>query len=320
MYSGEEVLRRSDLLCRVSRLRREQALMLQRGAVVTGFQHLAVAGTGLVDALAEREATLIGYELVEDSHGELPILLPFSEMAGHMALQCAARFLTAEEGGRGVMLGAVPCVAPPTVLVLGAGRVGHAAASHALRSGAHTIVLDADVSKLRRLHDEMKGQVVTVVAGSARLEKFTSIADVVIGAVLIPGGRAPFLVTEDMVRGMKPGSVVLDVSIDQGGCIETSRPTTLADPIYVRHGVTHYCVPNMTANVPRTASRALASAALPYLVAIASEGLDTALRGDEGLARGVTVYRGRLVNPRVADALGRTADDLRKLLAEGGTR
>lgn len=317
VYTGEEVLRRSDLLCRVSRLDTEEASMLQRGAVVTGFQHLAVARPDLIDALVEREATLLGYELVQDSHGELPILVPFSEMAGHMALQCGARFLTNREGGRGVLLGAVPCVAPPTVLILGAGRVGHAAASQALRAGVHTIVMDSDVSKLRQLHNETNGQVVTIVAGSSRLGMYTSIADLVIGAVLIPGGRAPFLVTEEMVRDMKEGSVILDISIDQGGCIETSRPTNLGEPTYVMHGVTHCCIPNLTANVARTASRALASAALPYLVEVAEGGLDNALRADRGLAQGVSLFRGRLVNSRVANALDREVEDLEQLLSKG---
>ena len=314
VYSGEEILRRSELVCCVARLTPEQTTMLQPGATVLGFQHLAVAPIEQVHTLHTRGITLIGYELIEDAAGDLPVLAPFTEMAGHMVLQLASRYLQAEEGGRGILLGSVPCVAPPTVLILGAGRVGQAVAHHALSMGVHTIVIDSDVTKLRRLHDSTAGRVVTVVAGDDRLEKYTSIADVVVGAVLIPGGRAPFVVSEDMVKGMKQGSVIIDVSIDQGGCVETSRPTSLADPVFVAHGVTHYCVPNMTANVPRTASRALASAALRYLVAIAEHGVADAVRADRGLARGVFLYRGNLVQERVGDLLGLPVTPIEKLL------
>lgn len=316
VYSSEEVLRRSALVCCVGRLDREQAQFLTRGATVCGFQHLAVAGPEVVGPMRDREVTLIGYELVEDGSGEAPILVPFSEMAGHMVLQIAARYLQTEEGGRGILMGAVPCVAPPTVLVLGAGRVGHAVARHALMAGAHVIVMDSDVGKLRRLHDETNGQVVTIVAGSDRLDRFTSIADVICGSVLIPGGRSPFLVSEDMVREMKQGSVIIDVSIDQGGCIETSRPTTLADPVFETHGVLHYCVPNMTSNIARTASRALASAALPYLIELAERGPENALRDDRGLAAGCYMFKGELVHRRVGDSLDIPVTPIERLLGE----
>jgi alanine dehydrogenase len=316
VYSCEEVLRRSDLVCCVARLTPEQTVMLQRGSTVLGFQHLAVAPESQIQSLHERGATLIGYEIIEDASGDLPVLSPFTEMAGHMVLQIAARYLQAEEGGRGILLGSIPCVAPPTVLILGAGRVGHAVAQHAIDAGAHTIVIDSDVTKLRHLHEASSGRVVTVVAGDDRLEKYTAIADVVVGAVLIPGGRAPFVVSEDMVKGMKQGSVIIDVSIDQGGCVETSRPTTISDPVFSAHGVTHYCVPNMTANVPRTASRALSSAALKYVVEIAEKGIDGALRADRGLARGAYFYRGNLVQERIGDLLGLSVTPIEQLLGE----
>ena len=316
LYSGEEVLRRSQLLCCVGRLDREQVSMLPEGATVCGFQHLAIASPEIIGLLREHKATLIGYELIEDAQGDAPVAIPFSEMAGHMILQLAARYLQNEEGGRGILFGSVPCVAPPTVLILGAGRVGSAVARHALAAGTHVIVIDAEVGKLRQLHHETGGQLVTVVAGTDRLEKFTSIADVIVGAVHIPGGRTPFLVSEDMVRGMKKGSVIVDVSIDQGGCVETGRPTTLAEPIFVRHGVIHYCVPNMTANVARTASRALASAALPYLIALAQNGTREAFRADRGLAAGAYLFEGELVHPRVGDALGLPVTPIEHLLGE----
>jgi alanine dehydrogenase len=181
--------------------------------------------------------------------------------------------------------------------------------------------MDADVAKLRLLHRHAEsGQIVTVAAAMDRLERYAAIADVVIGAVLIPGARSPFVVTRDMVRGMKPGSVILDVSIDQGGCVETSRPTRLDDPTFVVDDVVHYCVPNMTANVARTASRALATAALPYLQEMARGTVEEAFVTDRGLARGVCLYRGRVTNAAVADALGRPAEDLSALLGGGAGR
>jgi len=211
-------------------------------------------------------------------------------------------------------MGNVAGVPPPTVVVLGAGTVGHAAARLAHATGAHVLVLDADVGKLRSIHHAFSGHVATVVAATERLGQYTAIADVLIGAILIPGGRAPFLVSEPMVKGMKSGSVVIDVSIDQGGCVETSRPTTLDDPTYMLHDVVHYCVPNMTAGIPRTASRALANASMPYLTAVADAGLDAALRADAGLAAGVYMYRGRIVNERVGGALRLESTPLSKVL------
>jgi len=198
----------------------------------------------------------------------------------------------------------VPGVPPPTILILGAGTVGHAAAQQALASGAHVIVLDEELAKLRAISRQFAGRVVTVVAGEERLEHYTAIADVVIGGILIPGGRAPHVITESMVEAMKPGSVIIDVSIDQGGSVETSRPTTLDNPTFVVHDVVHYCVPNMTANVARTASRALSTVALPRIRALAGRGLEAALRAHPGLAAGVYLYRGRLVNARVGETLG----------------
>jgi alanine dehydrogenase len=317
VYSLEEVYRRSDVVCRVSDPGIEESRMLKPGTVVFGFQHLAVAPRELLDCLREQQVTLVGYELIVDDEGESPVLLPFSEMAGQMVIQLASRYLQNEEGGRGILMGSVPAVAPPTVLILGAGRVGHAAARDALHCGAHTIVIDSDMGKLRRIHDEFHGNVVTIAAGTDRLEKFTSIADVVVGAVLIPGGRAPFVVSEEMVKGMKQGSVIIDVAIDQGGCVETSRPTTLADPTYVVHGVVHYCVPNMTANVARTASRALASAALPYIVDLVTKGERAAFQSNPGLRAGIYLHRGVLVNRTIGETFGVEAQSIDRLLAGG---
>ena len=314
VFSTEEIYGRGDVVARVGMIAVEELDALKRGSIICSFHHLAVAPRRTVDRLMELEATLIGYEIIRDRHGDLPVLIPFSEMAGQMAVTIAAYYLQNEEKGRGVLMGNVSGVPPPTVLILGAGTAGYAAARQALASGAHVIVLDADLRKLRRLNHEFSGRVVTAVPGMDRLERYTTIADVVIGAILIPGGRAPFLVTEGMVKGMKPGSVVIDVSIDQGGCIETSRPTTIDDPTFIVHNVVHYCVPNMTANVARTASRALANAALPYIMELASKGLETTLRENPDMADGVYLYRGRMVNPRTAATHSIPAAPLASLL------
>lgn len=315
-YEREEVLGRADLLACVGRLRDHDIPLLRRGTVVCGFQHLPVAPREVLEACLEREVTLLGYELIEDDWGDYPILHAFSEIAGQMVLQVAAQHLQNHRGGRGILLGSLPTVAPPTVLILGAGRVGHSAAMRALQMGVHVIVIDSNTHQLREIHAESHGQIVTAVAGVARLERYTSIADVLIGAVHIPGGRAPFLVSEEMVRGMKEGSVIIDLSIDQGGCVETSRPTSLAEPTFVAHGVLHYCVPNMTANVARTASRALAGEALPYLIEIAQNGLEAALMADPGLANGVGVYRGQVTSERVASQFQLSGRSIEELIGE----
>lgn len=318
VYDAEEVYRRADVVCRVGRLAAEELELLKPGSVVCGFHHLAVTPKAHVERLMRLGTTLIGYEVIRDAAGDLPVLTPMSEMAGQMAVHVAANLLQNDEGGRGILIGSVPGVPPPTVLVLGAGTVGRTAAWRALSNGAHVIVADSDLKKLRRIIRDFKGEVVTVVAALDRLERYTAIADVVIGAVLIPGARAPFVVTEDMVRAMKPGSVIVDVSIDQGGCIETSRPTSLHDPTFVVHDVVHYCVSNMTANIARTASRALASAAVPYLTALADKTVDGALMDDPGLAAGVYMYRGQIVNRSAGETLGLPASDIGRLLPAGG--
>ncbi len=314
VYDPEEVYKRSDIICRVSMVSSQDLDLIKPETIVCGFLHLAVAKRDVAARLMDLRATLIGYEIIRDAGGDLPVLVPFSEMGGQMSVHLAAHYLQNEAGGRGVLIGNVTGVPPATVLVLGAGTVGSTAARLALAAGAHVIIMDSDVAKLRLLNREFGGQVATVMGALDRLEKYTAIADVIIGSVLIPGARAPFIVTEDMVKGMKPGSVIIDVSIDQGGCIETSRPTSLDRPTFVAHNVVHYCVPNMTANIARTASRALSNAAISYVESLSCDGLDAALRNDPGLASGVYMYRGNLVLPGAGATLGLPVMQLDKLM------
>jgi alanine dehydrogenase len=314
VYSRDETFQRADLVCGVGLIAERELDLVKPESVLLGFHHLAVVPRGVIDRLLALRVTDIGYELVEDAEGRRYLLTAMAELAGEMAVSVAAHHLQNEEGGRGILLGNVPGVPPPTALILGAGTVGRTAAARAQALGAHVIVLDADLAKLRELKQCLGPQVASQLATADRLARYTAIADVVIGAVLVPGGRAPFLVTEEMVRRMRAGSVIVDVSIDQGGCVETSRPTDIREPAFVAHGVVHYCVPNMTANVARTASRVLSDAVLGLVSALAGQGLEATLRGDPGLAAGVYLYRGRLVNEPLARSLGAPPTPLSALL------
>ncbi len=319
VYDAEEVFQRADLVCQVNMLGPDELDLAKPGLVICGFHHLAVAPKAVFEKLEKKRTTLIGYEIIEDRHGNRPILLSMSDLAGQMAIHEAAHLLQIASGGRGVLLGNMPGVPAPTILILGAGTVGAVAAQQAVNLGASVLVMDQQLPKLQRLHRLIRGHVDTALADQAQLARLLKIADVVIGAVLIPGGRAPFVVTEAMVKTMRPGSVIIDVSIDQGGCVETSRPTTLDHPTFVVHGVVHYCVPNMSSNISRTASRVLSDAALPHVLEIAEKGLEHALAADAGLAAGVYAYDGALVHPVVARQVGAPHQPLAALL-EGRAR
>ena len=315
VFDADEVFQRAEIVCRVGVLAPDEIRRLRPASTVCGFMHLAVAPKDVVGALSEKSITLIGWELVEDAEGDRPLLVAFSEIAGRMAVHTASHLLEHGSGGRGVILGGAPGIPPATVVILGAGTLGRNAAAQSLACGAHVIVLDASVARLRRTQDVLGSQVVTAIASERNLARYTAIADVLIGAVLIPGGRAPFLVTEEMVKKMKAGSAILDLSIDQGGCVETSRPTLPDHPTFTAHGVIHYCVPNMTTNVPRTASRALTIGALPWVMELAEKGVEAAVRNDSGLARGVYMFDGRVVNEAAAHALGVQHEELGRILA-----
>jgi alanine dehydrogenase len=242
--------------------------------------------------------------MIEADDGALPVLLTSSEVAGRLAPVIAGNLLSSTRGGRGILLSGVPGVPAAAVVILGAGVLGWNAARAFVGVGAQVTVLDRNPAKLHRIDEMFAGRVTTMYATAYNVQRVIGFADVLIGAVLVPGQRAPILVTREMIKHMRARAVIMDFSIDQGGCVETSRPTTLRDPTFVAEGVIHYCVPNLLAQVARTASHALVNAALPYLYEIGTHGVDEAIKRDPTLARGVNVWNGNLVNQQIADALG----------------
>jgi alanine dehydrogenase len=301
LKSKEEVYDVSEMVVKVATITESEVEMLRENQVLFAFLHLAVSNKKIITELLKKKITAIGYELIEKDGG-LPILHSMSEIAGQLAIQVAERYLESFNiGGRGVLLGGIPGVAPSVVVVLGAGVVGRTAARAAFGIGAQVIVLDNDLHRLRRFETEFRKRITTVVANTYTITRAIKLADVFIGAVLIKGEKTPHLVTEDMVKQMKKGSVIVDVSIDQGGCVETSRLTTISDPVYMMHDVIHYCVPNMPALVSRTASYGLNNAAFRYVQNIAENGLSNTLLEDSGLAKGVCTYRGYCSNEAIAD-------------------
>jgi alanine dehydrogenase len=281
--------------------------------VLFSFLHLPVAKKSSVDLLLDRKVCAIGYELIEAESGSLPILQVMSEIAGQMAIHIAAHYLESGDG-RGILLGRTPGIAPASVAILGAGTVGRTAARVAIGSGAEVTVFDKDLSRLREFDNLFHHRIATRIANRYNIGRAIQFSDVVIGAVLLKAEKAPHLVTEEMVKTMKPRSVILDISIDQGGCIETSRPTTLEDPVFLRHGVIHYCVPNIPASVARTATNGLTNALLPYVLEIADHGLETALHRNRGLRQGVCTYDGSCTNTAIAKLFGLQVHKISDLL------
>lgn len=275
--------------------------LLREGQIVFTFLHLA-AQRRLTEELLRRGVIAVAYETVQRPDGSLPLLAPMSEVAGRMAPQVGAHYLEKMNGGRGMLLGGATGVAPANVVILGAGLVGSNSAILATGMGAHVIVLDKNLVKLRYLERILHGRVSTLISNKMNVSEMVRGADLVIGAVLIPGARTPILVDENVVREMRPGSVVVDISIDQGGCITTSRPTTHSDPVYFEHEVLHYCVGNLPGAVPWTSTFALTNVTLPYVQEIADLGLDGAIRRDPSLAKGVSIIEGRVTSRPVAEA------------------
>jgi alanine dehydrogenase len=301
--SVDDVWGDSELLLKVKEPIEPEYGRLREDLVLFTYLHIA-ADEPLTRALVESGVAAVAYETVETSNRALPLLAPMSEIAGRLAAQAGAYFLEKPVGGRGLLLGGVPGVAPGEVVVIGGGMVGYNAAVIALGLGAKVTILERSIDRMRHLEEVLGARVTLLMSSSLQIEESVADADVVIGAVLIPGALAPRLVTAAMVRGMKEGSVIADVAIDQGGCVETSRPTTHSEPVYVVDGVTHYCVANMPGAVPITSTKALTNATLPYVEAIADHGLAEAVARDPALAGGVNVLDGKITYEAVAEAHG----------------
>jgi alanine dehydrogenase len=301
--SVDEVWADAELLLKVKEPIEPEYGRLREGLVLFTYLHIA-ADEPLTRALLDSGIRAVAYETVETDSRALPLLAPMSEIAGRLAAQAGAYFLEKPLGGRGLLLGGVPGVAPGRVVVIGGGMVGYNAAVIAIGLGAHVTILERSIDRMRHLEEILSGRVSLVMSSTLQIEESVSEADVVIGAVLIPGAVAPKLITHEMVAGMKEGAVLADVAIDQGGCAETSHPTTHSEPVYTVEGVTHYCVANMPGAVPITSTKALTNATLPYVEAIATYGLAEAVARDQALARGVNTVDGKLTYEAVAEAHG----------------
>jgi alanine dehydrogenase len=313
LVTVEEAWARAELILKVKEPLPEEYPRMRAGQVLFTYLHLA-AVPELARALQRADGVAIAYETVQRADGSLPLLAPMSEVAGRLSVQEGASYLTKARGGRGILLAGVPGVPPGNIMVLGAGVVGVNAARLALGLGADVSILDVNLDRLRAVDDLFHGRVITLMSNSFNIGHVLRRADLLIGAVLITGARAPVLVTKEMVASMKEGSVIVDVAVDQGGSVATIRPTTLLDPTYVVSGVVHYGVANMPALVPRTSTFALANATLPYVLELAEAGLVPAVRQNPALAKGVNVWRGRITHAAVAEAVGETATKLESLL------
>ena len=304
VYNAAELYGRADIIAKIARPTVHEHTLFRPQQTIFSFLHLAVASPDLVQALSAREITAVAYEMIADQDGRHPVLLPASEVAGRMAPLIAGQLLRSDHDGIGILLGGIPGVPPAAVVILGAGVLGTNAARAFVGLGAEVVVLDKEVRALRQLEEKLPDRVTTMFANTFNLQRATQFADVLIGAVHLPGSRPPIVVSREMVHQMRPGSVIIDFSIDEGGCIATSRPTTLRDPAYLVEGVVHHCVPNVTAACARTTSYAIANAALPYLLAAGEYGLPAATEQEPALRSGINLYCGQLAHPAVAAALG----------------
>lgn len=312
--SSAEVWARASLVIKVKEPQKDEFEWMRDGLVLFTYLHLA-AYPDLADALLSRNVTGVAYETVQLPSGALPLLAPMSEVAGRMATQIGAHWLEKEQGGRGVLLGGAPGVRPAKVVVLGAGNVGWNAAWIAQGMQAEVLLFDKNLDRLRWVDQIHQGRIVTQASNSGAIARAVADADLVIGAVLVPGGRAPVVVTEAMVKNMKPGAVIVDCAVDQGGCVETIHETTHHDPVYELHGVLHYAVGNIPGAVPTTSTYALTNATLPYVLELATRGVADAVSSDPVLAGGVNTVAGQVTNAAVAEALGRPLADLSAALA-----
>ncbi len=308
-----EAFTKTDLVLKVKEPLPPEYELLRPGLVLFTYLHLA-ATEDLTRQLVTKKVTAVAYETVQLADGTLPLLTPMSEVAGRMAVQVGAHYLEKMNGGRGKLLGGVPGVSPCNVVIIGGGTVGINAAQIALGMGAQVTIIDKNVERLRYLSEVLHGRLVTLMSNPLNIAQAVSYADLVIGAVLVPGAKAPHLVTREMVKTMKSGSVVVDVAVDQGGCVETCYPTTHSAPTYTVDGVVHYCVTNMPGAVPRTSTYALSNVTLPYALKLANLGFVNAVKADPALAKGVNVYAGHVTYKAVADAFGMEYRPLESLL------
>lgn len=294
VFSPEESFGRADLVLKVARPTEQELNWLRPGTTLAGFLHLASAQQDKIDTLLEKKITSIAYEQIQAPDGSLPVLRPFSQIGGAMVAQIAARLLQNNWGGKGILMGGVPGVPPAEVVILGAGMVGTYATQMFLGMGAHVTVIDQSLVALQRIWDR-NPCIITKLSTKRSIESSVLYADVVVGAVLNSGQRAPILVTREMVRSMKPRSVIMDVSIDEGGCVETSRPTTHEHPVYIEENVLHYCVPNIPGAVARTATHAFVNSAMPYILDIANKGAEGAISTNPDLAFAVNTNAGQML-------------------------
>ena len=303
LATAADVFAKAEMIVKVKEPQAVERAKLREGQILFTYLHLA-PDLPQTEDLIKSKAICIAYETVTDSRGGLPLLAPMSEVAGRMSIQAGARALEKSCGGRGMLLGGVPGVAPAKVVVIGGGMVGTNAAQMAVGLGADVTVLDRSVDVLRRINAQFNGAVKAIYSTADALEQEVLAADLVIGGVLVPGAAAPKLVTKDHIKRMKPGSAIVDVAIDQGGCVETSKPTTHAEPTYIVDDVVHYCVANMPGAVPRTSTFALNNATLPFILRLANKGYKQALLDDAHLMNGLNVMNGHVTNQSVAEALG----------------
>ena len=309
VYSAQEAFGRADILLKIARPLKSELEWMKSDSLLMGFLHLPSSQKDKVEVLLKKKITAFSYEQIALGDGSLPVLRPFSQIGGAMAAQIAARLLQNNWGGKGILMGGVPGVPPAEAVVIGAGIVGTYATQMFLGMGAHVTVLDRNLAALQRISDKYPN-IVTMISTPRNLERATGYADVVVGAVLVSGQRAPILITRDMVRAMKPRSVIMDVSIDEGGIVETSRPTTHEHPVYMEEGILHYCVPNMPGVVARTATHAFVNAAMPFIMEIADKGIEQAMKQNPAIDTAVNTFSGQPYHLSLLEAYREAEDGL----------
>jgi alanine dehydrogenase len=308
VYSAAEAYGRADIVVKVTRPTEKEYMHFRPGQSIFCFIHLAVSSPDLMESFKENEITAIAYETIQKDDGILPVLMPTSELAGGLAPIIAGQLMESINGGKGILLNGIPGTPPAAVVIIGAGILGTFAARSFSRLGAQVTVLDKELKALQRIDNMFGGRISTMISNPFNLTKAVSFADVVVCCAAVPGQRAPILITRSMVQMMSSRSVLIDLSIDNGGCAETSHPTNLVHPTFVKEGIIHYCVPNVPTLVARTASYALSNAHLPYLLEIGRDGIDEAIKNISALRAGVNVYQGKLAHPRVAEELSRKVE------------